>query len=46
MEIDLVTGEIVRELKEFTLYPATHYITTEEKMKQVLWTSKQSWKRG
>lgn len=36
MEIDLVTGEIVRELKEFTLYPATHYITTEEKMKQAI----------
>lgn len=36
IEVDLVTGEILKELDEFTLYPATHYITTEEKMKQAI----------
>lgn len=36
VEVDLVTGEIIKEMDELTIYPATHYITTEEKMKQAI----------
>ena len=36
VEVDLLTGEILKEMDELTIYPATHYITTEEKMKQAI----------
>jgi excinuclease ABC subunit B len=29
-EIDPLTGKAVRELKRITIYPATHYVTTED----------------
>ncbi len=31
--IDLMTGEIVRELEEFVVFPATHYLANEDRIK-------------
>ncbi|MHB8189547.1 MAG: excinuclease ABC subunit UvrB [Ferrimicrobium sp.] len=31
--VDPVTGEIVRELDEFVVFPATHYLASEERIK-------------
>ncbi len=36
LEIDPLTGEVLGEREAVTIYPATHYITTEEKMKRAL----------
>lgn len=35
-EIDPLTGEFLGEKDTVTIYPATHYITTEEKMKRAV----------
>ncbi|HEY8417578.1 MAG TPA: excinuclease ABC subunit UvrB, partial [Limnochordales bacterium] len=34
--VDALTGEILGELDEVRIYPATHYITPEEKMKRAI----------
>lgn len=36
LEIDPLTGEILGELDSVTIYPASHYITTEDKMKRAI----------
>ncbi len=36
LEIDPLTGELLGEKEAVTIYPATHYITTEEKMKRAI----------
>ncbi|MCL4515399.1 MAG: excinuclease ABC subunit UvrB [Firmicutes bacterium] len=36
VEVDTLTGEILGEKETITIYPATHYITTEEKLKRAL----------
>jgi excinuclease ABC subunit B len=36
LEVDPVTGEILQKLEEVAIYPATHYITSEEKMKAAI----------
>ncbi len=36
LEIDPITGEILGELEQVTIYPANHYVTSEEKMKRAL----------
>lgn len=36
VEVDLLTGEILQEMDTLTIYPATHYITTDEKMKEAI----------
>jgi excinuclease ABC subunit B len=33
-QVDPITGEIVREPREIKIFPAKHYITTEERMKK------------
>lgn len=33
LEVDAITGEVLQNLEEVKIYPATHYITSEEKMK-------------
>jgi excinuclease ABC subunit B len=33
IEIDPMTGEVIQSLEEISIYPATHYITSAEKMK-------------
>lgn len=33
LEIDPLTGELLGQMETVVIYPATHYITTEEKMK-------------
>jgi excinuclease ABC subunit B len=33
IEVDPLTGEVLQNLTEIMIYPATHYITSEEKMK-------------
>jgi excinuclease ABC subunit B len=33
IEIDPMTGEVLQNLEEISIYPATHYITSAEKMK-------------
>ncbi len=38
LEIDPVTGEVLGEPETVTIYPATHYVTTEEKLKRALVT--------
>jgi len=35
-EVDALTGEVLQELEEVKIYPATHYITSEEKMKRAI----------
>ena len=37
-KIDTLTGEILAELKEITIYPASHYVTPEDKIKRALKT--------
>lgn len=36
--IDTLTGEIVESLDEVTIYPASHFVTKEEKIKQAIKT--------
>ncbi|MBO2522114.1 MAG: excinuclease ABC subunit B [Firmicutes bacterium] len=36
LELDPITGEIIDEKDSITIYPATHYITSEEKMKRAI----------
>lgn len=31
--VDLLTGEVFSEINDFTVYPATHYVTTQERLK-------------
>jgi excinuclease ABC subunit B len=33
IEVDPLTGEVLQNLSEIMIYPATHYITSEEKLK-------------
>ena len=33
IEVDPMTGEVVQNMEEVAIYPATHYITSQEKMK-------------
>jgi len=33
---DPMTGEVIGELKEITVYPATHYVASEERMKRAI----------
>ena len=37
-KIDTLTGEILAELKEITIYPASHYVTPEDKIKRAIKT--------
>src|SRR5438128_8014684 len=34
--IDPITGEVIKELDEITVYPATHYVAGEERMKSAI----------
>src|SRR5690606_9913288 len=36
VEVDPVTGEILGERDQVTIYPASHFVTSEEKMKRAL----------
>ena len=36
LEIDPITGEILGQLDQITIYPANHFVTSEEKMKRAL----------
>ena len=36
VEVDPLTGEILQHLEEVAIYPATHYITSTEKMKAAI----------
>lgn len=36
IEVDPLTGEILQNLEEVMIYPATHFITSEEKMKTAM----------
>ncbi|HEY8391466.1 MAG TPA: excinuclease ABC subunit UvrB [Capillibacterium sp.] len=36
MEVDPLTGEILGEKESVTIYPASHYVTSEEKMKKAI----------
>lgn len=36
MEIDPITGEVLDVPEDITLYPASHYVTSEEKLKRAL----------
>ncbi len=38
IEIAPITGEVLQNLTELMIYPATHYITSEEKMKRAVKT--------
>lgn len=39
--IDTVTGEILDELKEITIYPASHFVTPEDKIERAIKTIKE-----
>jgi excinuclease ABC subunit B len=34
--VDLLTGEIGEEIEDITVFPATHYVTTEERMREAV----------
>src|SRR5205807_5143314 len=34
--IDPITGEVIKELDEVTVYPATHYVAGEDRMKRAI----------
>ena len=36
VEVDPITGELLQNMEEVAIYPATHYITSEEKMKKAI----------
>ena len=36
LRIDTVTGEVLRELSEITIYPASHYVASEERLKAAI----------
>lgn len=36
LELDLITGEVIRETDRITIYPASHFVTSEEKMKRAI----------
>lgn len=36
LELDPITGEILGELETLTIYPATHFVTPEEKLKRAV----------
>ena len=36
LQMDPLTGEIIRELPEVTVYPATHYVASEERMRRAI----------
>ena len=38
--LDLVTGEVIRELDKYVVYPATHFITSEERLEKAIETIK------
>ena len=33
LEMNPVTGEVIRELGEMIIYPASHYVTTDERIR-------------
>ncbi|MCL5973232.1 MULTISPECIES: excinuclease ABC subunit UvrB [Ferrimicrobium] len=35
-KVDLVTGELVKELDEFVIFPATHYLASPERLKSAI----------
>ena len=37
-EVDVLTGEVIAERKHVAIYPASHYVTTKEKMERALGT--------
>lgn len=41
LEVDVVTGEVLREKDVVTVFPATHFITSDEKLKRALVTIEQ-----
>lgn len=41
VEVDPLTGELIQNMEEIMIYPATHYITSEEKMKLAIEQIKQ-----
>jgi len=41
LRLDTLTGEILGELPEITIYPATHYMASEERMKAAIATIEQ-----
>ncbi|MGE5508242.1 MAG: excinuclease ABC subunit UvrB [Chitinophagales bacterium] len=38
VEVDPLTGEILEQREEVTIYPASHYVTSEEKLKRAIAT--------
>lgn len=36
LEVDVLTGEVVRDRDSVTIFPATHFITSDEKLKRAL----------
>ena len=38
IEVDPMTGEVIRNMEEVAIYPATHHITSQEKMKLAVTT--------
>ena len=42
-EVDVLTGEVIAERKHVAIYPASHYVTTKDKMERALGTIRQKW---
>ena len=40
-EVDVLTGEVIAERKHVAIYPASHYVTTRDKMERALGTIRQ-----
>jgi len=41
LRLDTLTGEVLGELSEITIYPATHYVASEDRMKAAIATIEQ-----
>ena len=38
-EVNYLTGEVIREREHFAIFPASHFVTREEKMKVAIETN-------
>ncbi len=41
VRVDTLTGEVLEELEQITIYPASHFVTPEEKIKKAIQTIEQ-----
>ena len=43
-EVNYLTGEVLKEREHFAIFPASHFVTREEKMKVAIERIEKNWK--